>query len=299
MTGKEDDGGRSLQVWLNGEILSSPQARISVLDRGFLLGDGVFETVRVHRGKVFRWEAHRARLDRSLSAARMRIGYSWPAVEEGIQNCLAANQLQESRVRLTVSRGEGGPGLEVSSAAEPATVLISAHPYRPLPEPRYTEGVKATVSSIRQTSSASLDPALKSISRIHLVLARLEATDRGAHEAILLDGEGNVAEATSSNVFLCVRGGLRTPPLDTGILAGVTRNTVLDLARKAGLDVPEEPVREEELATAEEVFLTNTSWGVLPVTRIDHLRVGTGTPGAIATDLRRRLDELMEEECRA
>jgi len=158
--------------------------------------------------------------------------------------------------------------------------------------------VSAIVSSIRQTRSESLDPALKSISRIHLVLARLEAADRGVHEAILLDAEGHVAEATSSNVFVGRERSLRTPPLEAGILAGVTRSTVIELAREAGFDVREESIRGEKMTSFEEIFLTNTSWGVLPVTRIDDRRIGTGLPGAMAIQLRQQLGELLEKECR-
>lgn len=298
MTGKRGEEGRPRQVWLNGEVLPAAQARISVFDRGFLLGDGVYETLLVHRGKVFRWEPHRARLEGSLSAARIGLSYSWEAVEKGIRGCLEANHLQESRVRVTVSRGESGPGLEVGSSAEPATVLITAHSYRSLPESCYSEGVEAIVATIRQTRSESLDPALKSISRIHLVLARLEAADRGAHEAILLDAEGHVAEATSSNVFFGGEKSLWTPPLEAGILAGVTRSTVLELACEAGFDVHEEAIRGERMASFEEIFLTNTSCGVLPVTRIEDRPIGTGRPGAMAIQLRQRLGELLEKECR-
>lgn len=290
--------GRKLKVWLNGEILPATQARISVLDRGFLLGDGVYETILVHGGRVFRWEPHRARLERSLSAARINMSYSWKAVVEGIRGCLEANCLQESRVRVTVSRGESGPGLEVPASYEPTTVLITTHPYRSLPEICYSRGVSAIISSIRQTRSESLDPALKSISRIHLVLARLEATERGAHEAILLDAEGCVAEATSSNVFVVRENVLRTPPLEAGILAGVTRSTIIELARDGGLVVREEPIRGDGMTSFDEIFLTNTSCGVLPVTRIDDETVGKGLPGAMAIRLRQQLAELLEKECR-
>lgn len=284
-------------VWLNGDLVPGREARVSVFDRGFLHGDGVYETVRASAGKVFRWPPHRDRLARSLSGARMALPFPMATLEAGIGRCLEANGLREARIRLTVSRGEGSPGIEVSGGPAAATVVVAASAWKPLSAGFYRDGVPAIVSRVRQTGRESLDPALKSTSRIHLVLARLEASEGGAHEAILLSGAGEVAEGTSSNVFLVRAGGIRTPSVDTGILEGVTREAVLELARLAGLVAEETRISREELESAEEIFVTNTSWGVLPVARLDGKPVGAGRPGMVAADLGRRLAALMGKEC--
>ncbi len=289
--------GWAERVWLNGEMVPGELARISVFDSGFLLGDGVYETVRARAGNVFRWPAHRIRLEESLSGARIRLPFPISTLDEGISRCLEANLLRDARIRLTVSRGEGGPGNEVPRDPRSATVVIAASSWRPLSEEKYREGVAAIVPRIRQTGRDSLDPAVKSTSRLHLVLARLEASERGAFEAILLGGEGEVTEGTSSNVFLVKGGKIRTPSLETGILAGVTREAVLELALAAGIPCEQVRLPREDLLSADEIFLTNTSWNVLPVSRLDGEPVGSGRTGAVASDLRSKLDELVEREC--
>lgn len=284
-------------VWLDGRILRRAEARVSAFDRGLLLGDGVYETVRAQAGKVFRWVPHRNRLARSLAGAQIRLPFPMERVEEGIQEVLEANHLEAARIRLTITRGEGGPGFEIPADSPPATVIVAASAWRSLPSEKYRDGVAAVVPGVRQTPASSLDPALKSISRIHLVLARLEVARRGAHEAILLTTRDEVAEGTSSNVFLVRAGVLRTPSLETGILEGVTREAVLDLAQAAGIPTEESRMAERELDRAEEVFFTNTSWGALPVTRVDGGPVGSGRPGPVTQELGKGLAALVEREC--
>ncbi|HMC82264.1 MAG TPA: aminotransferase class IV [Candidatus Polarisedimenticolia bacterium] len=294
------EGGRSgwaPWIWLNGAVVSGQDARVSVFDHGFLYGDGVFETARSWRGEIFRWARHRERLGRSLTAARMELAFPLTDLDGAIESCLDANGLREARIRLTVTRGEGGPGLEALGDPPSLTVVVAASPWRPLPEGKYRNGVSAIIPRIRQTGRESLDPSLKSISRVHLVLARLEATDRRAHEAILLGDDGEVTEGTVSNVFLVQDGVIRTPSLETGILEGVTREAVLEIARSRARVVEETGLTRRNLEEAEEVFLTNTSWGVLPVTSLEGSSVGNGKPGPTAADLGRLLADLVETEC--
>ena len=292
----KEHGGWAPFVWLNGQVVPAGEARVSVFDRGLLLGDGVYETLRVKNGKPFRWPPHRERLRRSLEEARMSLPFPLSTLDEGIAGCLRANHLLEARMRLTLTRGEGDPGFEVMKGAVP-TVIIAASPWRALPAEKLREGVGVIIPRVRQTGRENLDPALKSISRIHLVLARIEATERGAHEAILLGSGGEVREGTASNVFLVKGGTLRTPSLECGVLEGITREVILENARAAGIPCREERVGREELDSADEIFLTNTSWGALPVTRLDGRVVGSGRPGPVARGLEEKLLARVDEEC--
>jgi branched-chain amino acid aminotransferase len=289
-------GGWSPHVWLNGALVPAVEARVSVFDRGILLGDGVYETLRVHRGKIFRWREHRDRLLGSLAAAGIEPPHPPVVLEEGITTLLQANQMREARIRLTITRGEGDPGFDRMPGKGPCTI-IAASEWRPLAEERYREGVGAVIASRRQTGSDSLDPALKSISRIHLVLAHMEADRSEAQEAILLGSDGKVREGTASNVFLVKGGKLRTPSTRCGILEGVTRAAILELSIEAGIAWEEGLIAPEELAQADEIFLTNTSWGALPVSRLDGKPVGGGRGGPVALTLGRSLSELVEREC--
>ncbi|MCI0657740.1 MAG: aminotransferase class IV [Acidobacteria bacterium] len=291
-----DHGGWAPYVWLNGENVPAAEARVSVFDRGILLGDGVYETLRVHRCRIFRWRDHGHRLLSSLAAAGIEPPHSLAALEEAIAALVRANQMQEARIRLTITRGEGDPGFDLMPGKEPSTI-VAASAWRPLPEKRYREGVRAVIASRRQTGSDSLDPALKSISRIHLVLARLEATRMKAQEAILLGSDGKVREGTASNVFLVKQGALRTPSAQCGILEGVTRAAILELASAAGIPCEEGILAPEELQGADEIFLTNTSWGALPVGELDGKPVGGGRGGPVALILGQKLSELVEREC--
>ncbi|HEV8336903.1 MAG TPA: aminotransferase class IV [Candidatus Polarisedimenticolia bacterium] len=289
-------GGWAPFVSLNGEIVPALEAKVSVFDRGILLGDGVYETVRARNGKLFRWPAHRERLVRSLRSARIPLGPP-PEIDAAITGCLRANRLSDARLRITITRGVGGPGFDLAEGSAP-NVIVAASPWRPLPEEKYRNGVKAIVSRIRQTAIESLDPALKSISRIHLALARMEAVDQGAHEALLLGSGGEIREGTSSNVFLWQAGRLRTPAVACGVLEGITRELVLEIARAEGIACEETRLERPDLASAEEIFFTNTSWGALPVTRLDGEAVGSGVPGPLARQVMERISLRVEEECR-
>jgi branched-chain amino acid aminotransferase len=298
LLGTERDRGEWAPfVWLNGEIVPAVRASVSVFDRGILLGDGVYETVRAHHGRLFRWPSHRDRLWRSLHSARIPRTGSVSDLDRGIDLCLEGNKLGEARLRITITRGSGGPGYRMPEGAEP-TVIVAASPWHSLAEDLYRSGVSAVVPSIRQTGRQSLDPGLKSISRIHLVLARMDAEETGAQEALLLGEGGEVREGTASNVFLVSGGTLRTPSLDCGILSGITREAVLQVARAAGIPCREERIPGGDLGSADEIFFTNTSWGALPVTLLDGRPVGDGKPGKVTRDLGERLAALVEEECR-
>jgi branched-chain amino acid aminotransferase len=294
---KPAHGSWAEHVWLNGEVLPAGEARLSVFDRGILLGDGVYETLRAHAGRVFRWEEHRKRLEGSLRSARIELPFPASSLQEAIAACLAANRLQEARIRLTVTRGEGDPGFEMMPDSRP-NVVIAASEWRPLPDRRYEEGIRTIIATVRQTGKDSLNPALKSISRIHLVLARLEAAEQGAQEAILLGSDSRVREGTASNVFLVKGRKLRTPSLESGVLEGVTRAIVLEVASEAGIPCEEGHILPEDLSAADEIFFTNTSWGALPAGWLGSKPVGRGGAGPVALEMKRRVSEVIARECR-
>jgi branched-chain amino acid aminotransferase len=283
-------------VHVNGRLLEEGEASVSVFDRGFLFGDGVFESMRAVSGTVFRLPRHLDRLGNSAAI----IGLPLPSPPAGIggvvRDLLERNGLRDARVRVTVTRGPGRPG-EYAEAPGPSTIVIAASAFRGLDPGLYAQGVAAAIPSRRQVPREALEPAIKSISRLGAVLARREARDRGAFEAILLDGEGNLTEGTASNVFLVQGGSLLTPPAPQEGLPGVTREAVIGLAREAGIAVVERRLPASALASAEEAFLTNTSWDVLPVTRVDGRAVGRGSPGRVTLRLLEGYRDLVRREC--
>ena len=283
-------------VHLNGRLVPERDAVVSVFDRGFLYGDGVFESMRAHSGRVFRLDRHLERLRRSADLVGFGRLPDDARLRAEIAEVLSANRLTEARLRLTVTRGPGIPGDYVESGGEPTRVL-SAAPFTGLDPRRYEMGVEVEVAGRSAVPADCLDPAIKTTSRIASVLARRDAAARGAFEALLLDAEGRLTEGTVSNVFLAAGGRLLTPEAPSGALPGVTRAAVLEIARASGLPVAEMRVPRTLLASAEEVFLTNTTWEVLPVVKADGRPVGEGRPGAIARDLLARLRELVRREC--
>lgn len=283
-------------VHVNGRLVEETEAQVSVFDRGFLYGDGIFESMRSIGGVVFRLDRHLDRLARSAARIGLERVPGPERIRAAVRDLLDRNRLAEARVRITVTRGPGRPGDYAGATGDP-TVVMYASPFHPLDPADRAQGVAVVLSSVRQVPATVLDPALKSISRLSAVLARREAVARGAFEAILLDTGGFLTEGTVSNLFLLTTGRIRTPPAPGVGLPGVTREAVLEIAAGAGLPTSEEALPAAALETAEEVFLTNTSWEVLPVTRVDGRPVGTGTPGPVTVRLEEAYRDLMRREC--
>jgi branched-chain amino acid aminotransferase len=275
----------SLRVHIDGRVCAPEEARVSVFDRGFLYGDSVFETVATAGGRPFALPEHLDRLARSA----VRIGLTLPpreAIERAIAETLAAAGNPESRVRVTVTRGTGAFDMDPATAGEPRLVVIVAPLQGPTPE-MLARGVAVEIVSVARNHPAALDPAVKSGNYLNSVLALAEARRRsGAHEAILCTADGHVAEGSTSNVFAVSAGQLRTPALSVGILDGVTRAKVLELAAGAGVSPVEvTDMSPDQLRAADEVFITSSARGVLPVTRIDGRPVGDGAPGPVTRRL--------------
>ena len=268
-------------VYLNGSLIPRNQASVSVLDYGFLYGFGLFETMRAYEGKVFQLNKHLNRLARSAET----LGIAFPAIdwEGAVMDTLSANNLGDARIRVTISIGEGGMVPDPATCEKP-TVLILASPYTPYSREVYEKGFRAVISSIRRNSQSPLS-RLKSANYLESMLARQEARKAGVDEAICLNEKGLLAEASMSNIFLVSDGILKTPGLESGILPGITRETVIEIASQSGIDTLEQDIKSEELFRAEEAFLTNSLMEIMPLTAINDKPIGAGKPGEITRRL--------------
>ena len=264
-------------VYLNGLFLPAAEARVSVFDRGFLYGDSVFETLRAYHGRVFAANEHFQRLARSAAAVGINLPFDGAGCAHILDGCLGENRLTDAILRLCVSRGQGV--VPNPQGSGPPTVVAFT---RPPPDPCLWEtGIGAIVSTVRATPPEVLDPGIKSGNFLSHTLAIAEAGARGADEAILLNDRGQVAEGAVSNLFGVWDGILKTPPEDAHILPGITRGLVLELARENGLKVSEAPLSVDDLARAEELFVSNAGWEVMPVTALAGKPVAEGRPGPL------------------
>jgi branched-chain amino acid aminotransferase len=265
---------------VNGNVVPAEQARVSVLDNGFTFGDAVYETLRTYRGRPFHLDRHLER----LRASAGRLGFAAPFGDEvfapRLDELLARAGNEESYIRIILSRGEGDISYRFDRVTGPTLVMV-VKPFEPPPERDYAEGIPIVIASVRRNHPRALDPAIKSNNLLNNILAVREGQGRGAAEAILLNDLGEVAEGASSNVFVVKGGRVSTPPLDTGILSGITRRIVLDLCRELGIPAREETLIAADLFAADEVFITSTTKEAVPVRTIDGKQVGTGRPGPI------------------
>ncbi len=268
-------------VYLNGSLIPRSQASISALDYGFLYGYGLFETMRAYGGRVFRLDSHLRRLARSAEILGLPIGTL--DLKGAVMNTIQANQLSEARVRITISIGEGGMVPDPSTCDKPTVLILAGH-YRPYPEQVYQKGFRAVVSSIRRNSQSPLS-RLKSANYLESILAKQEARAAGVEEALCLNEKGLLAEASMSNIFLVTDGTLRTPGQDSGILPGITRETILELASPLGINTLEQDIRLDELFHAQEAFLTNSLIEVMPLIEVDGKPIGSGRPGPVTRRL--------------
>lgn len=272
-------------VYVNGEIVPEEAARISALDRGFTLGDGVFDTVRAVEGRVFRLVDHLVRLGSSAGVIGLELPMGPEELSRAVEEVLETNALTRALMRITVSRGAPAERGLMPPANPRPTVAINATPFDGYAEERYALGIGAIISSIRRNESSPLS-RIKSCCYLDSVLARLEATERGAEEALFLNTHGDLACGASSNLFLAVDSVLVTPPLESGVLAGITRRVVLELAGRLDMPHEERRVTPEELYRSQEAFVTNTALGVMPLVAVEGRAIGKGAPGSMTIRLR-------------
>ena len=284
----------SQKVYLNGALVPKADAVVSVYDHGLLYGDGVFEGIRVYSGRVFKLKEHTARLYESARAIRLEIPITPDEMIAAVNETVAANGIDDGYVRLVVTRGAGTLGLDIRRTSNPQIIVI-ADTITLYPEELYEHGLEIITASTIRNHPAALSPRIKSLNYLNNILAKIEGTDTGALEALMLNHKGDVAECTGDNVFVVMQGILKTPPVDAGILEGITRNLVMELARSAGIEVREVTMQRHDLYIAEECFLTGTAAEVIPVVKLDGRSIGDGTPGEITRMLRTRFQEYVRE----
>lgn len=278
-------------VYLNGSLLPLSQARLSPLDWGFLYGYGLFETMRARSGRIFRLDKHLARLSRSAKFLGIELE-STANLEKALYDTLQANNLSDARIRLTLSGGEGEPVPDPLAPRTP-TLFIIARSYTPYPRQVYERGFKAIVSYIRRNTHSPAS-VIKSLNYLDNLLARREARLAGADEAILLNEQGFLAEASTSNIFLISDNTLLTPSQDSGILPGIAREVVQELAPSLGIETVERKISPEELLQADEAFLTNSLIEIMPLTQVGGQNLGSGRAGAMTRRLMDAYKELVE-----
>lgn len=270
---------KKTKVYINGTFIDSARAKVSIFDRGFLYGDGVFETMRAYAGTVFKLDEHLKRLVRSLATIGIAAPYSVARLAAIVTASMTVNKLENAYIRLAVTRGEGRFGIGHQDRLVPNIVVI-AKEFEEYPSWMHKKGVSVELVAMRQNEYSPL-PRIKSLNYLNYIVARLHAKSDGFDEALLVNTKGYVAEGATSNVFLVKRHVLVTPSLETGILPGITRATIISLAKRMQLAVRERLVDARELPAADEVFLTNSLAEVLPVTSVGGKKVGTGLPGDV------------------
>ncbi|MEM0967731.1 MAG: branched-chain-amino-acid transaminase [Verrucomicrobiota bacterium] len=270
-----------LQVYVDGTLYDEAEAKISVFDHGLLYGDGVFEGIRFYEGRVFRLEEHVKRLfDSAKAIALTTIPYSEEEVCEAVCETIRANQLYDGYVRLVVTRGTGGLGLN-PYLCKRASLFIIASTISLYPPEKYQKGLKLVTCSTRRPTPASLSPAVKSLNYLNNVMAKVEAINAGAEEGLMLNEQGWVAECTGDNIFLVKEGKVITPPVYAGMLDGITRQVMFDLAEDMDVPLKEQNLTRYEVYTADECFLTGTAAEVVPAVECDRRVIGTGEPGPV------------------
>lgn len=278
-------------VYVDGEFLPESQAKISVLDHGFLYGDHVFEGIRVYNGRIFELDVHIDRLYESAKYLRIQIPLSEEELKKAVIETVRRNNLRDAYIRLIVTRGVGDLTLDPDSCPKPSIVII----VRPM-EPLYGgKCARAIIASTRRIPSTTLDPKVKSGNYLHNILAKIEAKLAGVDEALMLNQRGFIAEGTGDNIFIVKDGKLITPPPSADILLGITRKVVMEIAKGLGIPVEERDITVAELYNADEAFLTGTAAEVAPLVEVDGRRIGDGKPGPITEKILREFRRLTRE----
>ncbi len=284
-----------LKVYINGEFFDRNDAKISVFDHGLLYGDGVFEGIRAYGGKVFRLREHLKRLYESAKMIMLKIPFKIEELEQAVLATLQKNNLHDAYIRLIVTRGEGDLGLDARLCTHPSIIIITDK-IALYPDEFYQKGIKIVAVSIRRNIPEAVNPCAKSLNYLNNILAKIEAVNGNAHDALMLNAEGYVVECSGANIFILKNGTLLTPPTFLGALEGITRNTIISLAKEFGIKVQEEPFTRYQLYNCEECFLTGTAAEVMPVVEVDGRIIANGKPGEITCKLSREFKSLTRRE---
>lgn len=266
-------------VFIDGQILPVSEAKVSVYDHGFLYGDGLFETMRTYGGKIYRLDLHLNRLHKAAESLQIKIPYTSEELTEALYQTVKRNNLSgESYIRLSLTRGTGPIGLD-PALCDKASVIIMVKEIA-INKTIYEQGIEAIIVKTLRNPVEATDPGLKSMNFLNNIFAKIEVKKAGKDEGILLNTRGEITEATVDNLFLVKNGVLITPPLTAGILPGITRSLVLEMASKS-IETREETLYPKDLYEADEVFLTNSISEIIPIIRIDSYQIGIGEPGPV------------------
>jgi branched-chain amino acid aminotransferase len=281
-------------IWLDGKWLDRDTAMVSVFDHGLLYGDGIFEGIRVYNGRVFRLKEHMDRLYASARAINLDIGMSREDFTALVEEAVKRSGLRDAYIRPLVTRGVGDLGIDPINCKKP-TVMIIVDTIRIWPEERYEQGLACVTAATPIPHREALSPRVKSLNYLPHVMAKIEGRVAGADEVLMLDASGHVCEGSGQNLFIVNGKTLRTPPPYAGILLGVTRNAVMEIAAQAGYTVQETIFNRYDIYTADEAFLTGTASEVAPIRSLDGRAIGTGKPGPVTRDLMTKFRALVRD----
>ncbi len=270
----------TLKVYINGTLYNKEDAKVSVYDHGFLYGDGVFEGMRSYAGSVFRMKEHLDRLWDSAEKIQLEIPMTKAQMSDAVTATLAANEIEDGYIRLVISRGAGTLGLDPNKCPTPNIVIITDF-ITLYPDEFYQNGLEIVTAKTIRNHPGALDPRIKSLNYLNNILAKIEGLAAGCVETLMLNYKGEVAECTGDNIFIVNDGKLLTPPVEAGVLEGITRGAVMELAAADGVDVVESTMTLEEVYSAEEVFLTGSAAEIVPVIKVDGNQIGNGAPGVL------------------
>jgi branched-chain amino acid aminotransferase len=285
----------SLWIYLDGKFVKEEEAKISVFDHGLLYGDGVFEGLRSYNGKIFKLDEHLIRLYNSAKAILLEIPLKFEELKKVVIETVKKNNLKDSYIRIVVTRGVGDLGLDPRKCPKP-TIFVIASRIQLYPESLYEKGIDVITVPTRRNLPESLNPAIKSLNYLNNILAKIEATNAGATEGLILNQFGYVSECTGENIFIVKGNTLKTPPISAGALEGITRKVVMDIGKNIGLEVKEENLTRYDIYTSDECFLTGTAAEIVPVVSVDRRIIGNGKPGKITMKIRKEFQIIIDLE---
>lgn len=283
-----------MKVYIDGKFYDKDEAKVSVYDHGLLYGDGVFEGIRVYKGRVFRHEAHIARLYDSAKAIMLDIGMTPSEMIKAVEATVKESGMSDAYIRLVVTRGKGDLGINPATCKKP-TVIIIVDTISLYPKEYYEKGIAVVTASVRRIAPDQFDTRIKSLNYLNNILAKLEAQQSGCMEAVILNKDGYVAECTADNIFIVKKGSVYVPPAYGSNLEGITRGAVMEAAKKSLVPCVERSLTQYDLYTADECFITGTGAEIMAVTKIDGRVIGSGVQGEITQELRSAFWRIVNE----
>lgn len=284
-----------MKIWLDGTLVESENAKLSVMDHGTLYGDGVFEGIRIYGGKIFQCQAHMDRLFASAEYIRLTIPFTQAELIDAMYECINVNGLDDGYIRLVVTRGSGTLGLNPFNCPKPSVFIVADQIKLFSPE-LYETGMAVIIAKTVRISPRMLNPKVKSLNYLNNTLAKIESIDAGVPEALMTNEDGNLAEGTGDNIFIVKNNVLITPPPEAGILLGITRGLTIHLTKKLGIEIREENFTPTELLDVEECFLTGTAAEIIPVTKVNGQPLSTGKVGPVTQKLMGTFHEFIKTD---